>query len=129
MSNRRVPSKPEATADKRRARRQTRRRQAAMGITPARPVSQMSHASGPAGRRKAREGERVMEAQRAVRPGGPDSDAALLGAARRQLATVLKSGSAAAFLGWWAAWKEQDGVRNDDLVDMVKEARAEGLLP
>ena len=57
------------------------------------------------------------------------SDAALLGAARKQLAAVLKSGNAAAFLGWWASWKDQDGIRRDDLIDLVNEAGAAGMLP
>ena len=53
------------------------------------------------------------------------SDEALLGAARKQLTTILDNGNALAFLGWWAAWKVQDGVDRDDLVDLVKEAAPE----
>jgi hypothetical protein len=48
------------------------------------------------------------------------SDPALLDAARKQLAIV--KGDAMAFLGWWMAWKVQDGVNPDDLVDLVKAA-------
>lgn len=50
------------------------------------------------------------------------SDPVLLNAARLQLATVKASGDAMAFLGWWMAWKTQDGVNPDDLVDLVKAA-------
>jgi hypothetical protein len=51
------------------------------------------------------------------------SDPALLGAARKQLARIMESRDAMAFLGWWEAWKAQDGVGHDDLVDLVKELR------
>jgi hypothetical protein len=64
MSNRRVPPKGGDPA-KRTARRAARK---AQGGTTAGPAAQMSHASGPAGRRKAREGERAMEQQRVTRP-------------------------------------------------------------
>jgi len=68
MSNRRVPPKGGDPA-KRAARRAARK---AQGGTTAGPAAQMSHASGPAGRRKAREGERAMEQQRAaVKPDTP----------------------------------------------------------
>ena len=53
------------------------------------------------------------------------SDPALLDAARKQLATVVASGDVMAFLGWWAAWKSQDGVNPDDLADLVKAAGLE----
>jgi len=48
------------------------------------------------------------------------SDAALLEAARKQLA--LAGDNAAAFLGWRMAWKDQRGVDRDDLIDLVKDA-------
>jgi hypothetical protein len=54
---------------------------------------------------------------------------ALLKAADKQLETVLASGSAGAFLGWWMAWKIQDGISRDDLVDLVTKAGAKGLVP
>jgi hypothetical protein len=57
------------------------------------------------------------------------SDPALLKAARKQLGMVLESGNPSAFLGWWAAWKVQDGIDRDDLIDLVKEAGADGLMP
>ncbi len=52
---------------------------------------------------------------------GWDERPGLLAAFRRQAATVLASGSAEAFLGLWAAWKNQDGVTQDDLIDVIKE--------
>ena len=55
------------------------------------------------------------------------SDPDLLTAARKQLAIVLASGNVLAFLGWWQAWKVQDGINPDDLVDLVKEAAPEYL--
>jgi hypothetical protein len=66
MSNRRVPPKG-GSPEKRAARRAARKANAASG-RPAGTTAQMSHASGPAGRRKAREGERAMEQQRVTRP-------------------------------------------------------------
>jgi hypothetical protein len=60
-------------------------------------------------------------------PGGPSgrSDAVLLEAARGQLATVLASGNALAFLGWWEAWTHQPGVDRDDLADLIVAAERE----
>jgi hypothetical protein len=55
------------------------------------------------------------------------SDPALIGAFRKQVRTVLASGNADAFLGLWIAWKDQDGVNQDDLVDALKEEG--GTLP
>jgi len=49
-----------------------------------------------------------------------NSDPALLGAFRKQLAMVLASENAMAFLGLWAAWKDQPGVNRDDLIDIIK---------
>lgn len=48
------------------------------------------------------------------------SDPALLAAARKQLEHCRDD--PAAFLGWWAAWKDQADVDRDDLVDLVKAA-------
>ena len=49
------------------------------------------------------------------------SDPALIGAFRKQARTVLAGGDAAAFLGLWIAWKDQAGIHQDDLVDVLKE--------
>lgn len=72
-------NKPEATAAKRKARRETRRRQREQGTSPARASAQIDHASGPAARRQAREGEKAMARERAGRvadipPGVPEED-------------------------------------------------------
>jgi hypothetical protein len=48
------------------------------------------------------------------------SDPDLIEMARKQLRAVLASGSPAAFLGWWTAWRQQDDVDRDDLIDLVK---------
>jgi hypothetical protein len=55
------------------------------------------------------------------------SDPELISAFRKQARTVLASGDANAFLGLWTAWKNQDGVNQDDLVDVLKEEG--GTLP
>ena len=49
------------------------------------------------------------------------SDPDLIEAFRKQTRTVLASGSGDAFLGLWAAWKDQPDVSRDDLVDVLKE--------
>lgn len=49
------------------------------------------------------------------------SDEALIGAFRKQLRTVLASDDALAFLGLWISWKDQPGVCQDDLLDVIKQ--------
>jgi hypothetical protein len=49
-------------------------------------------------------------------------DEALLDAARKQLHSVVADADYMGFLGWWMAWKEQDGVTHDELVDLINEA-------
>jgi hypothetical protein len=47
------------------------------------------------------------------------SDLPLIEAARAQLRQVLASGNPAAFLGWWQSWKQEPGVDQNDLTDLV----------
>lgn len=49
------------------------------------------------------------------------SDPALLEAFRRQLRIVMASGDPMAYLGLWAAWKDQAGIDRDDLIDAMKQ--------
>ena len=53
------------------------------------------------------------------------SDPDLIGAFRKQLRTILASGNGDTLLGLWLAWKDQDGVNRDDLVDVIKAEGAQ----
>jgi hypothetical protein len=53
------------------------------------------------------------------------SDPALLDAFARQARAVLAGGDALAFLGLWAAWKDQPGTDRDDLADVLRAEGAE----
>jgi hypothetical protein len=56
------------------------------------------------------------------------SDPALIDCFRKQVRAALTDDDAAAFLGLWTAWKDQSGVDQDDLVDVLKEEGG-SLLP